>query len=427
MATLAPLPGCWIGSWRGIPFHIPDVTSPAGRRLVAIHLPGTDVTIHEDLGRANRPIRVNGLVAGEDYIAQAAALQASFDTPGPGTLVHPWLGPVTAILSDEGADITFRSAELLTASFTASFQRWTPVGVPVSTLSLVFTAATALAGLALALFEAADRRLTIDLGTSVAAGATVAVAALASRSGGQPLAALAAGPVVGGLSAVAAAERVSSPAEADAWAASLVGALAGAGTPPKRAAIGIGPTGRASEASVDPWATTRGLLDIATAAAAMTPEEDGQDLIGAGLAVAAVAALAEPLAAVSWESRQQAEAARVTISAAIGEVAAALVVMDGGDAAGLSAIRAAWRALADLRRRVHEDLDDRIGRLPSVLTLTPPTRVSAWTVAHYVAGDDPKAVRAAFEDIVKRNGIIHPARLEPGAAIEVLPTTRASR
>ena len=101
--------------------------------------------------------------------------------------------------------------------------------------------------------------------------------------------------------------------------------------------------------------------------------------------------------------------------------------MNGGDAAGLSAIRAAWRALAELRRRIHEDLDDRIGRLPSVLTLTPPTRVSAWTVAHYVAGDDPKAVRAAFEDIVKRNGIIHPARLEPGAAIEVLPTTRASR
>lgn len=427
MDHLVALPGCWIGSWRGIPFHVPDVSSPAGRRLIAIHLPGTDVTIHEDLGRANRAIRVNGLVAGDDYIAQAAALQKAFDAPGPGALVHPWLGPMTVILDEGGADISYRSDALRTASFSATFQRWTPVVSPISTLALVSVAATALAGLSLGLFGAADRMMTVGMGEAMATVAGATLGAVSASLVGAVLVSRISTLTIGGVGISTAAAQVAGAASATAWADAVAGAVAGAGTPPSRAAIGIGPTGRAAEAVVAPWSAVTTLLDIARATTSLDDDERGLALVGAGMAVAAVAAIAAPLAAVDWESRQQAEAARSTISSAIAEVSAALVAMDGGDDDGPAALRAAWRGLAELRRRIWEDIDDRIGRLPSVLTIQPPTRASAWVVAQYVAGDDPTAVRTAFEDIVKRNRLVHPARLDPGVSIEVLPSARSSR
>lgn len=130
--------------------------------------------------------------------------------------------------------------------------------------------------------------------------------------------------------------------------------------------------------------------------------------------------MVEPLAAVDWESRQQALLARYRISAAISAVADQVIAAVDSSADALRQRQDAWRTLGTLRRRIHEDLDDRIGRLPAVMTIRPPAQVSAWILAQYVAGDDPKALRSTFEDIVTRNGLVHPSvvALEE---IEVLP------
>jgi len=417
---LLPFPGCLVGSWRGIAFHVPDVTTPAGRRLVSIDLPGTDFTVHEDLGLANAPIRVTGLLIGDDAGLQAQLLRAVCEAPGPGTLVHPWLGPMVVVLT-EPAEITFEAEKLRGFVFRATFKRWSPIGgMALSTLSLVMAAATTTITAVGLLFAAADGLLGVGIGpvlTSVWLGARTT---LTRTMVGVSLGAALARATIAGATIEVAVGRIGDAAAAATWTSAAVGALARAGTPTPAPAIGAGPAGRTIATEVDPWSTVDALLAIAEDAARANSGETGEALVSTAFAAAAVAAIVAPLAAVDWESRQQAEAARSRIYRAIATVAETLVVTPGTSGAALTATRAAWRALADLRRRIHEDLDERIGRLPSVLTLTPPTRVSAWIIAQHVAGDDPTAVRSTFEDIVKRNRAAHPASLGDGP-IECLP------
>ena len=154
-----------------------------------------------------------------------------------------------------------------------------------------------------------------------------------------------------------------------AWVSDLVETIGDAGVPAPSPAIGVGPLGRAGDAAVDPWSVVSALLEVATSQATASPSrDDGEDLARIATAMAAIAAATTPLAAVDWESRQQALAARATLSAAIGAVAAAVIA--GDDTATATTRRQSWRALGALRRAVHQDLDDRIGRLPSVMTVT---------------------------------------------------------
>jgi prophage DNA circulation protein len=405
------LPGCLVGSWRGVPFHVPDVATPAGRRIVAIDLPGTDITLHEDLGLATGPIRVSGLIAGDDHLATVQAFRAACEAPGPGTLVHPWLGEMQVVLS-EPADIVFRSSELGTATFQATFERWSGASglTGRATLAAIAAAVVGTSVVARALAGIAVARGGIDAAAALLA--TVATS-LSGSLAGSSLSTLLSGTGLGAsVSAIADGDGLAD------WAASLAAVVAGAGVPPASPAIGVGPLGRASEAAVDPWSTVVALLEVAVDAVSVEVDE-GEGAARLSLAVTLLGAATDPLAAVDWESRQQALAARAAISTAIDTVARAAIAGGGADE-DIAVRRETWRSLAGLRRAIHEDLDDRIGRLPSVMVVTPPTRVSAWVVAHHLFGDDPKAVREGFEDIVRRNHLAHPSIL-PDGPIEVLP------
>ena len=70
------------------------------------------------------------------------------------------------------------------------------------------------------------------------------------------------------------------------------------------------------------------------------------------------------------------------------------------------------------RAQLGRDMNEVIGRLPSVQTITPASSVSAWLIAQHVAGDDAAAVVPMLDDIVRRNRLAHPGRAE--GAIEVL-------
>ena len=87
---------------------------------------------------------------------------------------------------------------------------------------------------------------------------------------------------------------------------------------------------------------------------------------------------------------------------------------------GQAALDALWSAIGRFKRAALDDIDDRIGRLPSVLTIAPPGPCSAWLIAQHVAGDDPARVQATFDDIVSRNRVSHPGMVNR-AAVEVLP------
>uniref|UniRef100_UPI000A46C0B7 DNA circularization N-terminal domain-containing protein n=1 Tax=Mesorhizobium sp. 1M-11 TaxID=1529006 RepID=UPI000A46C0B7 len=165
------LPGCLPASFRGVSFFVPDTSTEPGRRVAEALFPGLDRAAYDDFGLSPAVITVDGFMVGDDYIIQARALEAAFERPGPGTLIHPWLGGMTVILEEPGT-ISFSASELRVARFSASFKR-----VSSGLLALGGTAATLLSAasaflLAVRAFGTAPAAGSISRTSSLAAGRT---------------------------------------------------------------------------------------------------------------------------------------------------------------------------------------------------------------------------------------------------------------
>lgn len=89
-------------SFRDVPFHVGTNDLGAGRRVQVHEYPQRDKPFVEDLGRATRELEFTAVLVGEDYVDQVNALLKALETPGPGTLVHPWLGEMEVALKDKG-------------------------------------------------------------------------------------------------------------------------------------------------------------------------------------------------------------------------------------------------------------------------------------------------------------------------------------
>jgi hypothetical protein len=79
-------------SFRGVPFGVLDASDSRGRNVVIHEFPQKDQIYVEDMGRAQRKISLTAFQVGPDYASKRDALIAALEEPGPGTLVHPWLG-----------------------------------------------------------------------------------------------------------------------------------------------------------------------------------------------------------------------------------------------------------------------------------------------------------------------------------------------
>lgn len=87
-------------TYRRVPFFVEDSAISTGRRTQVIEFPLRDDPYVEDLGRKARTISIQGYVIGDDYVVQRDALLSALeDTGGPGDLVHPYYGSMTAICS----------------------------------------------------------------------------------------------------------------------------------------------------------------------------------------------------------------------------------------------------------------------------------------------------------------------------------------
>jgi hypothetical protein len=405
MTTPIPLPGTLIGSWRGIPFHVPDISHEAGRRIVSFAFPGADFTQEEDLYRVNGRIRVHGLLVGDDYTIMEEVLSAAFEAPGPGLLVHPWRGPIMAVLI-EPAQFTYQADRLRTVSFEATFIKSGGSGL---------TLASTLAGVREA---AGGLSFAAEVLTGLAFVASVGDAALRIVAGnfGSMLLSSVSGLIFSALPGLPVLLNVAFDAvSAWSWISGWVGAIADAGTPLQSPAIGAGPSGRSATPAIPTATTVRALLDMATNATGSGA--DPQGLLTLSMRAACLSAVVSPLAAMQYDSRQEAMAWRSQIVAAIDSVAsdAAIIARTYPSEAG-----ALWRGLIALRRAELADIDDRIGRLPVVMSVSLPGVVSTWLIAQHVAGDSPSRVVAAYDDIVRRNRLRHPGLAGPDA-VEVLP------
>lgn len=82
-------------SFRGVPFGVTDAEAEGGRRTVLHEFPQRDMPYAEDMGMASAKFTLQAFVLGTDYMAARDRLRETLEKPGPGTLVHPWLGELT--------------------------------------------------------------------------------------------------------------------------------------------------------------------------------------------------------------------------------------------------------------------------------------------------------------------------------------------
>ena len=107
-------------SFRGAEFRVESHTAEAAGRRVEVHeYPGRDRPYPEDLGRRTSQYEVEAYVLGADYDRARDALVAACAVPGPGELVHPYLGVLEVACT--GCTVIERSAEGGMARITLEF------------------------------------------------------------------------------------------------------------------------------------------------------------------------------------------------------------------------------------------------------------------------------------------------------------------
>ena len=107
-------------SFRGVGFQVDEHDSPIAGRRVAVHeYPGRDEPFIEDLGRTTKTYSIEAFMVGDDYATARDRLIEACDMPGPGELVHPYLGSLQVACT--GCSLTERTREGRMARFSLSF------------------------------------------------------------------------------------------------------------------------------------------------------------------------------------------------------------------------------------------------------------------------------------------------------------------
>ena len=107
-------------SFRGVRFSVDETEAPIAGRRVAVHeYPGRDQPFVEDMGRVTKRWTIEAFVLGEDYDVTRDELIEASDMPGPGELVHPYLGSLQVFCT--ACSLTERTREGRMARFSLSF------------------------------------------------------------------------------------------------------------------------------------------------------------------------------------------------------------------------------------------------------------------------------------------------------------------
>lgn len=83
-------------SFNGVPFDAVEVSSAHGRRGAEGEFPFGENTAYADLGRRIRTYSLSGKIQSDGFLGIATALIAACEVPGPGILVHPTRGIISA-------------------------------------------------------------------------------------------------------------------------------------------------------------------------------------------------------------------------------------------------------------------------------------------------------------------------------------------
>lgn len=421
--------GLFGASFRGVEFAMADTDSEVGRRVVQFLFPGRDEKVFEDLGALDGEISVVGIIVGDDYIRRAKALHRACREPGPGTLSHPWLGEIEVVLL-RPARISWSDRELRVARFDAVFVRASePQAVDAGTLGGLLDAADELVADMRDMLRGALSPLLLPL--QLFAGASSWASGLATTWSRLAAGGRGAGAIAGRLAApLAELGRIGSqPAGAafpDAMASSIAAtpqAVVSAAGPVRAPAIGPASGSIAGDAAVIAPGPAAGLLlQFAAAAEDGYAEPEPAPVLSLAAQAAALSAAVAVGAEIDHDSREAALAWRAEIDGALAAAAGrAAALASGPGLAGINAtagVGATWRGLIDLRAAVAADINERVGRLPSVTTLRLPADTNVWLAALHVAGDAP--LLPGLLDLNRRNRIRAAGLLPAGRVLEAL-------
>ncbi len=410
---MAALPGLVTGSYRGITFHVPTASSRPGRRLARTLLPGVDDAAYDDFGRAPREISIDGMILGDDYLAQAAALEAAFETPGPAMLVHPFRGPMMVILA-EPATVNYSDREMRIVRFQARFEL---VGsgfeAGLSGLFGIASIVVALISMASALSSSVETR-TISAARSRATTRSLRVLKETTSA----------------LQPVSSSRRFVPRLKAQV-------ARSTAGTPSALDAVVVTAAAMIGDATIKPWISS---AEESTAETA--PPAEALFALGVRLATslkgevieapsapdkallfaASVHVVVQAISQIdywSFESTDAALAARDQALACLAGLAETAELL--ADSAYAGEMAQIIRQIYALQAEVTGTVNEIIGRLPQTLIFETDQPIDAWVLANHVAGDNPAIVEAVYADIVRRNRPRHPAAMKPGKIRVIKP------
>lgn len=402
------------GSYRGVEFHVERADTVGGRRWLVHEYPRRDVPYAEDMGRRKKEWRLSLFVAGEDYDLQRDKLLAALDAPGAATLVHPYLGRLSAVATDvswlestsEGGSCTFEvtfapSGLQLMPSTTVDTQR--EVGLVAEVLEELgiseFLESWSIEGLTGWSLESIERELgdiIYDLDQFVGDIAEQITSVIRFPVNIVGL-------ILGGYNRLR--NAVMRPINAlDLYSGNSI-----------LSSNDDDGSGRLRLSPGTPNRTIRMLRETVAASIAVaipagtTPESTRRaaNLVAASQLNGRLAAVtaARVVAETDWLSRQDAEAA--------GTDTLALIDLQLESDTAIS--DPAYNALVALRAAVSTDLRARALALPNMASYTPQATLPALVIAHRLYGDATRA-----DEVCVRNNVRHPGALRGGMALEVL-------
>ncbi|MEE9926451.1 MAG: DNA circularization N-terminal domain-containing protein [Brucella anthropi] len=360
------LPGLLPASYRGISFHVPDTSTQVGRRVAEHLFPGIDQAAYDDFGLATQTVQVEGLIVSDSYIAQAQALKAAFETPGPGTLIHPWLGPMQVIM-EETAEISFAAHELRVVRFSATFKRYNGMGLSgfASTASALIGSALSLVSLAASLTTSPSRRTLSRLRTDATQRTARQVVSYWQSSAGRASA----------LITAALPQTLPATPEALSSAASSVTDMIVNLVPDLAGTPAVAPAAEATSSSTG--LSARQALDINASAGAAFIVLAGDTVsrpdtvLLAGTAGDALAKAGQLAAYVEFGSRAEASVLRDSLVGQLDAFTDLLSELSDSDFAAEAS--ATIRATRDVRLCLIADINEAIGRLPASRGSSKPT------------------------------------------------------
>lgn len=391
------------GSFRGLPFLCRDVSNPAGQRLAKFEFPDSDQVQVQALGRGIKTWKLQIYVAGDDYMAQRDALEQALDQDGPGTLVHPYRGPLQ-VYAEYPCPIRETAEKGRAAFFECNFVE---AGGPVQPTPSPDTSAIA--------FDAADDVLA-QLSDAFAAGVYVFDGAFAFVQDATGLMFTAVQATIGTL--LTAADAVLSVAQdlvtlaavayddtagyalalaslLQDYVAAVVTAATAAASPDLTAPPGYQDSSRLPALPADP---SYGLAALAGGAVTLAPASATGQIAANAAALAqlvqgsATAALIQLYAQTSFTAAQDVDTARAQVYA--------LVVAQIQAAAGNDALVQTWRAAL---AAIVTQLTQVAKQVPLVASFTSATPLPAVLLAQRLYQDGSQAAT-----LVQRNAAPHP-------------------